>query len=138
MGRPRLEPRLYLDPQRRAWVIRDGKKYIRTGRNEGDREEAELDLNAYLRNGFALGDGECVYFIVGNNRLKIGRARDVNERLNNLQRYCPIKLRLLWSQPGGSDVESAFHRRFAEYRTYGEWFEIRGELEAFLRERVAL
>jgi integrase len=48
MPRPRSPPRLYLDPGRRAWVIRDGGAFIRTGIAEADRAAAERRLGEYL------------------------------------------------------------------------------------------
>jgi integrase len=40
--------RLYLDPTRKEWVIRDGGRFIRTGRRKGDRGNAEKDLGEYI------------------------------------------------------------------------------------------
>lgn len=48
MPRRRAPPRLYLDPARRDWVIRDGASFIRTGFGEHDRERAEKRLAEYL------------------------------------------------------------------------------------------
>jgi integrase len=40
--------RLYLDPTRKEWVIRDGGRFIRTGQRKGDRGNAEKDLGEYI------------------------------------------------------------------------------------------
>jgi integrase len=48
MPRRRAPPRLYCDPTRRDWVIRDGALFIRTGIAEADRAAAERRLAAYL------------------------------------------------------------------------------------------
>jgi integrase len=48
MPRRRSPPRLYLDPTRRQWVIRDGQRLVRTGCAEPDRHGAEARLAAYL------------------------------------------------------------------------------------------
>ena len=48
MPRRRSPPRLYLDPARRQWVIRDGQRLVRTGCAEPDRHGAEARLAAYL------------------------------------------------------------------------------------------
>lgn len=47
---PRREkgPRLYLDPKRKQWVIRDGSRFVRTGAGERNRSEAEKQLQHYL------------------------------------------------------------------------------------------
>jgi integrase len=48
MPRRRAPPRLYLDPTRRDWVIRDGAAFIRTGLPEHERAAAERRLAEYL------------------------------------------------------------------------------------------
>lgn len=48
MPRRRSPPRLYLDPTRRQWVIRDGPRLVRTGCAESDRHGAEARFAAYL------------------------------------------------------------------------------------------
>jgi integrase len=44
----RLPPRLYLDPLRRTWVIRDGQRFIRLSEGEGERAAAEKHLAEYI------------------------------------------------------------------------------------------
>jgi integrase len=48
MPRRRAAPRLYLDPRRKTWIIRDGALFIRTGCAENERERAEKQLAEYL------------------------------------------------------------------------------------------
>jgi integrase len=48
MPRRRAAPRLYLDPGRRQWIIRDGACFVRTGCSESERAGAEARLAAYL------------------------------------------------------------------------------------------
>jgi integrase len=48
MPRRRLPPRLYLDPGRREWIIRDGASFIRTGCAEAEHESAEKRLAAHI------------------------------------------------------------------------------------------
>jgi len=48
MPRRRSPPRLYLDPGRRDWVIRDGGAFIRLGLPEAERAAAERRLGEYL------------------------------------------------------------------------------------------
>jgi integrase len=48
MPRRRSPPRLYLDPQRQQWIIRDGPRFIRTGASEGERRAAEDCLSQYI------------------------------------------------------------------------------------------
>ena len=46
MPRRRAAPRLYLDPKRKQWVIRDGASFVRTGCAESERSDAEKHLHA--------------------------------------------------------------------------------------------
>jgi integrase len=48
MPRRRSPPRLYLDPKRDQWIIRDGPSFIRTGASEGQRQQAEKALHQYI------------------------------------------------------------------------------------------
>jgi integrase len=48
MPRRAKPPRLYLDPKRQHWVIRDGARFIRTGAGEGERKQAEKALSEYI------------------------------------------------------------------------------------------
>jgi integrase len=48
MPRRRESPRLYLDPVRRTWTIKDGPTAIRTGFSEVQRAQAEQMLGIYL------------------------------------------------------------------------------------------
>jgi hypothetical protein len=63
------------------------------------------------------------YFIQAHcGSIKIGRARNVEYRLKELQCANPHKLTLLAvALDGGREAE--YHRRFAPHRTLGEWFE---------------
>lgn len=53
MPRRKAPPRLYLDPKRRAWVIRDGPRFIRTGCTGRQLAEAESQLKDYIEEKYA-------------------------------------------------------------------------------------
>lgn len=48
MPRRSKGPRLYLDPRRKQWVIRDGSRFVRTGCGKGDNAKAEKFLAQYI------------------------------------------------------------------------------------------
>jgi integrase len=52
MPRRSKGPRLYLDPKRKQWVIRDGTQFIRTGCGAGERTGAEKFLARYIGQKF--------------------------------------------------------------------------------------
>lgn len=54
--------------------------------------------------------------------VKIGRTTNLTKRVGDIQNMSPIPLKLLWSHPGGSALETSLHRYFAACRTHGEWF----------------
>lgn len=58
--------------------------------------------------------------------VKIGRTRDLKERLGAIQRMSPVRVSLLWHTEGDSVLESRLHKTFRERRVYGEWFDFTG------------
>lgn len=48
MPRRSKGPRLYLDPKRKQWAIRDGSRFVRTGCGERNRDDAEKFLAQYI------------------------------------------------------------------------------------------
>lgn len=67
---------------------------------------------------------ERVYVIgaPGSNTVKIGRTIHLEKRLAEIQRMSPVQLEVLWSTPGGHELETALHRHFRARRSHGEWF----------------
>lgn len=48
MPRRAKGPRLYLDPKRGQWIVRDGTRFIRTGAGERNSAQAEKFLATYI------------------------------------------------------------------------------------------
>jgi hypothetical protein len=61
---------------------------------------------------------------VGSGRYKIGWSDDVGVRVRQLQTGCPFEIRVLNVIEGDQSGETWLHRRFAQYRVCGEWFEL--------------
>lgn len=72
-----------------------------------------------------LRDGKCyVYFIGGETgAIKIGLSIAPVERLASMQMGSPIKLSILAKVEGDAALEKAYHKRFSDHRSHGEWFE---------------
>jgi hypothetical protein len=70
---------------------------------------------------------EVVYAIGSpdSNMVKIGRTTNLDRRLADIQRMSPVPLAILWTHPGGSDLEANLHRHFKALRSHGEWFTFR-------------
>lgn len=67
-----------------------------------------------------------VYFISDGEYTKIGYAKDVKKRLQQLQTANGRTLRVLYIVPGGKPLEKKFHKVLDEYRTgsKNEWFDV--------------
>lgn len=72
---------------------------------------------------------EHVYLIGCNESslVKIGRSIDLHGRLAEIQRMSPVPLSILWSTPGGWELESRLHQVFRSRRSHGEWFDFNGD-----------
>lgn len=124
MPRPRKPPRLYLDPERQRWVIRDGPKMKRTRYREHQIELATIALNRYIRTR-AWRLERSIYFVTCDAPdfpIKIGMSGNVEERLRDIRTALPFEPVLMASFTGTSKDETAVHGRFAHLRLRGEWF----------------
>lgn len=83
-------------------------------------------------------DTRSVYFVceLSSRLVKIGYARDADERLKSLQCGNPNDLILLGTIPGGPKKEGELHRRFRRLRVRGEWFRPAKELLDFIFENA--
>ncbi len=78
-----------------------------------------------------------IYFISdGRGFIKIGKAQDVTKRLRGLQTGAASKLIVAGLIRGPESLESALHKRFAQYRAQGEWFLDCPEIQSFLKEQI--
>ena len=60
--------------------------------------------------------------------IKIGRSKNVLQRLQNLQTGTYGELIIGALEPGGSTRESELHKKFSHLRRHGEWFSCNEEL----------
>ena len=79
-------------------------------------------------------DSKCYVYLIqsGDGPVKIGVATDPQFRRNELQtgNPYPLTIRMLIecaTSSGAYEVESAFHRAFADARLLGEWFDVSPE-----------
>jgi hypothetical protein len=74
--------------------------------------------------------GAWVYFVQSGpfGPIKIGKAKDVAQRLKSLQTAHFRPLALLGAIRGGEPMEAALHGMFAADRLHGEWFRATGQL----------
>ncbi len=73
-----------------------------------------------------------VYFFRAGNVVKIGFSNNPRERSRSLQTACSEKAFMVKFIRGTVRKEREFHKRYAEYRLNGEWFDLRGRLAKYL------
>lgn len=141
MPRKSLGARLYLDPVRlsidgktmrpRVWTIRDGTIKRSTGFAEDRRLDAELALADYLARKPS-GRSYFVYFLTAKAPdfpIKIGITERRLTRFPAIQGALPYELEVLaLVRTDDPLLERRLHKRFADQRLRGEWFDRSPEL----------
>lgn len=77
-----------------------------------------------------------VYFLRGGNEVKIGFSTNLPQRLEKLRNGNAYPVFICRYVEGTPTTERQFHKRFAEYRLRGEWFDLRGSLARFLENHI--
>lgn len=144
MPRASLGPRLWFDPSRESYVIRDGSKFLRTGAAGWKAAQGRLDEYLKTRPGAktqAKPISGFVYFLTAEAPgfpIKIGfTSKPGQMRSKGIQTGCPYRLVVLGMFPGGYRDENKLHRQFANQRLEGEWFSRSDDLMALIKERTA-
>lgn len=80
-----------------------------------------------------------VYFLVCERFIKIGQARDVAKRVQDLSVGLPFRLHLLGVEDALNAREARrreqhLHRRFEAFRHRGEWFHDAAEIRHYVRQ----
>ena len=78
-------------------------------------------------------DESKVYVVKCGDFVKIGRARNVEQRMRDIQSANPHTIELLFVSFGGNEVEKELHRRFAAYKHRDEWFRLEGEVAEWIQ-----
>ena len=71
---------------------------------------------------------------IGTGMVKIGRARDLSERMLDVQAMCPVPLRVIATKD--EDIERSMHDRLDADRAHGEWFNHTDRVKAALLEHM--
>jgi integrase len=111
MPRRAKGPRLYLDPKRREWVIRDGSYFGRTGCLEPDVARAEKILGRYIGSKYkpeASGNP-----LIADVLLAYGKEHVPHKRSSKNIDYTIGNLGRWWSDKTVADVTSGNCRKYA-------------------------
>jgi Meiotically up-regulated gene 113 len=73
-----------------------------------------------------------IYFVSDGTLIKIGRAVNVQKRLQSMQTASVNRLTVLATLLAHISIERLIHRRFKEHRVSGEWFRPNSSLETFI------
>ena len=138
MPRAYVGPKLWLDPKRGTWTILDGRRRVRTGFPEAQRDQAVIAIHQYSNGTYSPArpagpkrtyktqPRKGVYIAGFGPYVKIGVSANIAERLTSLQ--MPEHVELYAILDGWLSEELALHKRFGAYRLNGEWFRREGEL----------
>lgn len=142
MPRPYLGPKLWLDERRGTWTILDGRKRVRTGYAQHQRDQAAIAIHQYSNGtyrpdrphgptpNYKVEPRKGVYVVGFGPYVKIGITTNLDLRMSGLQTPEPVTLYALL--PGWAREEQELHARFAEYRMQGEWFLRKGALAEWI------
>ena len=115
MPRRRSPPRLYLDPGRRVWVIRDGGAFVRTGVAVAERVRAEKCLAEYLGRKWEPAGGPDP--LIADVLLTYTRERLPHTRAAHKAAYNVGSLAKWWGARRVSEITPSNCTSYAERRT---------------------
>ena len=76
-----------------------------------------------------------VYVARAGRYVKIGVTYDTLRRIRALDSSSPLPVSLLFTLPGGRQLERALHRYFSSSRRRNEWYRLTPQIRAFIRIR---
>ncbi len=117
MPRQAKGPRLYLDPQERTFVIRDGPRKRRTGCGEGERARAEAALRDYITEKYEpVSDRRPDCVLVADALTFYLREVAPRHRASATTAYCVERLLDWWKARPLSDVKRSTCREYVAHR----------------------
>lgn len=82
------------------------------------------------------GITDMIYFLKGNDRVKIGYSHDPSERILSIQTSSPYELEVLLIIDGTQDEERELHAKFRNLRQSGEWFLFDEPIRNYIEENL--
>lgn len=104
MPRKAKGPRLYLDRDRKQWVIRDGSGFVRTGCAESDNEGAEKQLSEYIARKYkpaAVASPLIADVLLVYAKERLPKTRAADKAAHNISNLTPF-----WAKKRADEVNS--------------------------------
>lgn len=119
---PRIDGERFMPvaPEPEAEIRREAAEKLRLIRSTQGRSSASR--LPFRPKHQASGSHTYMIGAEGSNLVKIGWAKEPQNRVSYLQIGSPLILALLWFDEG--PYEGPLHRRFKDYRVRGEWFDL--------------
>lgn len=107
---------------------KDDPRWIEHNKRKQEQEKAKQEQERLQKEALKMQNKKqfpgFIYFIQGEcgGPIKIGYAKDVQNRIRTLQTGYPDTLKLLLAIPGNIHNEQVLHGHLDAYRLHGEWF----------------
>lgn len=85
----------------------------------------------YLYKDFTTTNTDYLYFLILKDTVKIGRAKNVKERISGLSTAIPDNFIVYFIENKG-DFEKTLHNCFKEFHKKGEWFLLNDRIKQFI------
>jgi len=128
----------------------DEKRYTTDPHQNRDKAIKEAEEWLYWCNNVSKGIVESIYYIIAvpdtwagpppgahalsGLQMKIGRSKNIDKRLSNLQTGAEGQLIIHAMEPGSSSREKELHAQFSQDRRQGEWFACSPQLQKHTME----
>lgn len=115
MPRKAKGPRLYLDRERKQWVIRDGQSFVRTGCSESNNEGAEKQLAEYIARKYqpaAIASPVIADVLLVYARERLPKTHAADKAAHNIS-----NLTVFWGKKKASDVNAQNCEAYAKDRS---------------------
>jgi len=140
MPRRKAPPRLYLDPKRQQWIIRDGARFVRTGCTREQLAHAENQLAEYIGEKYAppATSTPTILEVLAAYTEEVLPHRATGKNIS----YCIGSLSKWWIGKNASDVTAKTCRAYASTKTpaaaHADLKTLRAALRHWQREHAPL
>lgn len=111
------------------------EKKLEQARREFEEMQKQVAVSVQENRGLTEGMDGFVYLIKAENGLyKIGKTKNVSKRMQPFSVSFPMKWELIhyFQSLNYTAAEQALHKKYADKRNTGEWFELQPEDAAYI------